>query len=498
MYRGGARRTARPWMACGTNGGLMESDTANLLVPETFWAEYRAAVTVERVPAKAAEWYLKRAKHFVWLRDLRALQGLVPDQVSGYFRRILSRSALEEWQVAQMVDAVRLLCDGLLHLPWCSNFPWDEWKQPHLRRPEMAADQAREAAASVPTGAVSATVFADAFDGQEAFGRFPQAFERLRGEIRTRHYSLRTEEAYAMWLARFVVFRRYASPESLGADDVRSYLEYLATVREISASTQNQALCALVFFYGQVLERPLGDIGDFARAKRPIRLPTVLSRDEVRRLLECLSGTYALVGGLLYGSGLRLMECVRLRVKDVDFDHRQILVRDGKGQKDRVTVLPDKHTETLKTHLARVRSLFEADLESGLPGVYLWPALSRKYPKASKDWVWQFVFPSASLSKDPRSGIVRRHHAHESGPQRAVKEAAAKAEIPKRVSPHTLRHCFATHLLEAGQDMRTVQELLGHSDVSTTMIYTHVMNRPGLAVRSPEDFASPLVGSRRG
>lgn len=457
-------------------------------LPDSFWAEYRAVVARERVSAKASEWYVKRARHFAWQRDLKGLRRVGAADVARYFERAFSRGNLEEWQIGQTVDAVRLLCGEALNLEWSAEFPWKEWKQAHLLHPAVAETQARNAASASPASASAGAPFADAGATREAFERFPGPFERLRTEIRTRHYSIRTEEAYTTWLARFLAFRRYRDPAALGGADVRAYLDYLATVREISASTQNQALCALVFFYGQVLGRPLGEFGDFARAKRPIRVPQVLSRDEVRRLEAHLSGTYALMAGLLYGAGLRLMECVRLRVKDVDFDRRQVLVRDGKGQKDRVTVLPDKHREPLRDHLARVQGLFEADVEAGLPGVYIWPALERKYPAAGKTWVWQWVFPSAGVSQDPSSGVVRRHHAHESGVQKAVKEAAAKAGIPKRVSPHTLRHSFATHLLETGSDIRTVQELLGHADVSTTMIYTHVLNRPGLAVRSPADL----------
>ena len=230
------------------------------------------------------------------------------------------------------------------------------------------------------------------------------------------------------------------------------------------------------------------ELGDFVRAKGPIRLPTVLSRQEIRRMEVHLTGTYALMAGLLYGSGLRLMECVRLRVKDLDFDHRQIVVREGKGQKDRITVMPERAREPLTVHLRKVKELFESDLAAGIAGVYVWPALERKYPSAPREWIWQYVFPSVALSKDPRSNAIRRHHAHETGLQQAVRAAAAKAGITKPVSPHTLRHSFATHLLEAGQDIRTLQELLGHSDVTTTQIYTHVLNRPGLAVRSPADF----------
>jgi integron integrase len=317
---------------------------------------------------------------------------------------------------------------------------------------------------------------------------YARHFERLRTELRTRHYSFRTEETYSAWLARFIAFRDGRDPESLDHADVNAYLEYLATVRGIAGSTQTQALCSLVFFFEKVLGRPRAEIGDYTRAKRPTVLPTVLSRDEVQRLQSHLHGTAALMAGLLYGSGLRVTECMKLRVKDVDFDHRQIVVRDGKGQTDRVTVLPERFRAALVEHLKRVKDLFESDLKAGVRGVWVWPALERKYPSAPREWVWQYVFPSSNLSKDPRSGAIRRHHAHEASLQRAVKLAATKAGLAKRVSPHTLRHSFATHLLEAGQDIRTLQELLGHADVSTTQIYTHVLNRPGLAVRSPADF----------
>jgi integron integrase len=263
--------------------------------------------------------------------------------------------------------------------------------------------------------------------------------------------------------------------------------EYLALERKVSASTQNQALNALMFLYEQVMGEPIGTLGDFTRAKRPKRLPVVLTRAEVHRGLDALTGTYRLMAGLLYGSGLRLMECMRLRVKDVDFAHNQIMVRDGKGQKDRVTILPQRFQPALRKHLACVKEQRETDLTQGCGAVYLWPALGCKYPSAVRDWIWQYVFPSGRLSVDHRSGKVRRHHLHENALQRAVKQAAVKVGLTKQMSFHVLRHSFATHLLEGGYDIRTVQELLGHADVSTTMMYTHVLNTPGLAVKSPVD-----------
>jgi integron integrase len=271
------------------------------------------------------------------------------------------------------------------------------------------------------------------------------------------------------------------------ADSVRGFLERLVTVEQMSASTQGQALNALVFYFKHVVCTPFGDLGEFQRSKRPRKLPVVLSREAVRRLLDAVEAPYRLPAALLYGGGLRLMEGLRLRVKDIDLDRRQISVRDGKGQKDRVTVLPDRWRERLAAHLADVRALHARDLEHGYAGTTFWPALERKYPGAPREWAWQYIFPASRLYVEPTTGRTRRHHLHESALQRAIRYAARKADIAKPVGCHTLRHCFATHLLESGADIRTVQELLGHSNVSTTMLYTHVLNRPGLAVRSPED-----------
>jgi integron integrase len=311
--------------------------------------------------------------------------------------------------------------------------------------------------------------------------------ERLRSLIRCRHYSIRTEEAYLDWVRRFLGFHPGVPPDRLSEREISAFLTHLAVREKVSSSTQNQALNALVFFYRHVLDQPLDSPFRIVRAKRPVRLPTVLAREEVFALLSKLSGQYLLMAELLYGGGLRLMEVLRLRVKDVDFHLRQILVRDGKGAKDRITIFPDSLRAPLQSHLERVLRIHQSDLASGSGAVFLPYALERKYPSAARQWHWQYVFPSDRLSRDPRTGIVRRHHLDESALQKEVRRAARSAGISKPVGCHTLRHSFATHLLESGYDIRTVQELLGHSDVKTTMIYTHVLNRGGLGVKSPLD-----------
>ena len=310
--------------------------------------------------------------------------------------------------------------------------------------------------------------------------------DQVRDAIRLKHYSIRTEEAYLNWIKRYIFFHGVRHPAEMGAAEVEAFLTHLAVKENVAASTQNQALSALLFLYRQVLHQELGPL-DALRAKRPKRLPTVLTKEEALRLIGCLSGTHQLMAKLIYGSGIRLMECLRLRVNDLEFERRAIIVRDGKGAQDRVTVLPDSLIPLLQEHLQRVKALHEQDLAQDFGSVYLPDALARKYPNADREWGWKYVFPASSLSPDPRSGVVRRHHLHESSLQKAIKEAARLAGIVKPVGPHTLRHCFATHLLEAHYDIRTVQELLGHKDVKTTMIYTHVLQRGGLAVRSPLD-----------
>jgi integron integrase len=314
----------------------------------------------------------------------------------------------------------------------------------------------------------------------------PKLLQRLREALRAYHYSPRTEEAYVGWVRRYVRFHGLRHPGELGQEEIRRFLTALAVRGRLSASSQTQALSALVFLYREVLHFEPGDLGEPIRAKQPVRLPVVLTREEVRALLARLDGVPRVVCILLYGSGLRLLEALELRVKDVDFPTGEIRVRRAKGSKDRITVLPGALAGELQQHLERVRRLHQRDLEQGTGKAPLPYAYERKAPGAVKDWMWQFVFPAARRYLHP-SGDYRRHHAHESVIQRAVRSAAAGAEIPKRVTCHSLRHSFATHLLQDGYDIRTVQELLGHRDVATTMIYTHVLNRGGLGVRSPAD-----------
>jgi len=307
--------------------------------------------------------------------------------------------------------------------------------------------------------------------------------------MRLRHYSIRTEDAYVQWIRRFIRFSGGRHPREMGSEEIIAFLSNLAVERKVAAATQNQALNAITFLYRRVLDREVGDLGSMARAKKRRHLPVVLTRPEVIDLLSRLEGVSCLAVGLMYGAGLRLMETVRLRIKDLDLERGELVVRNGKGGRDRITVLPARLVSPLRDQLAKVRVLHQADLAEGFGSVFLPDALARKFRGADREWPWQYVFPAVARSRDPRSGALRRHHIGEGGVQRAVKRAVREAGLVKRASCHTLRHSFATHLLETGYDIRTVQQLLGHRNVATTMIYTHVLNRGGLAVKSPLDQA---------
>ncbi|HBA53355.1 MAG TPA: integron integrase [Syntrophorhabdus aromaticivorans] len=452
----------------------MDTDGSKLLsAGQRFWEAFRACLEENRVSPDRSAYYVGWVKDFVRFLPGKGLRDRSMEDIEGFLASMRKRRGISEWQVKQAERALTILYE--VFLPGYAP-----------RTEEMEENEREQATKNVPS---RKGVLRDQSVPGEVERQYAALLDTLRTEIRARHYSIRTETAYVDWVRRFVAFHCYADPTGLDATaTVKEYLDFLAVEREVAASTQNQALNALVFFYTHALRKPFGEMETFVRAKRPRRLPEVMTRDEVQALFGQMEGVMVLMAGLMYGGGLRLMECVRLRVMDIDFARCRIMVRDGKGQKDRVTMLSERFAGPLRDHLARVKVVYEEDRGKGVPGVYMWPAMARKYPRAASEWKWQYVFPAKSLSVDPRSGLVRRHHINESLVQKAVKEAAARAGLTRRISCHTLRHSFATHLLEARYDIRTVQELLGHADVSTTMIYTHVLNRPGLSVISPADF----------
>jgi integron integrase len=438
-----------------------------------FWDSYRQAAIASGVPAKNAEWYLKWAEKFAVATKGKPIRERSVADIRKFLFELSIQRSIHSWQVHQAEEALVFLYEGFLKLDLGLNtvrplVPWPGISNPSLKAPQQFKDRA-----------LSKT---------EEKARYGELYSRFRSAMRVRHYSIRTERAYAQWIGRLLSFYKDKPAESIDTDDIQSYLNYLAEERKVAASTQNQALNAIVFFFKEVLKRDPGDFSDFVRAKQPLHVPEVLTRSEVERLLDAMSGVNQLMAGLLYGAGLRLMECIRLRVKDIDFDAGRLTIRDGKGRKDRITMLPERFQHLLKQQLEQAQDLYESDLKKNVAGAYVWPGLNRKYPNAAKEWIWQYVFSSSRLSVDPRSHTTRRHHVHASSLQKAVKNAAARAGLSKRVTCHTLRHSFATHLLENGCDIRTVQELMGHSNVATTMIYTHVLNRPGLSVKSPADY----------
>ena len=452
-----------------------------------FWSLYGEALSKQGVKDSLQRWYVLHVEQYINAANGKKLALHGPEDVRAFLDERGRNVRVKDWQLAQSAHAMQILFCDLLGACWCNEVNWQHWREGGRELPmdhptvardyELVQQESALGPMDVPGQAVSG--------GRDVH---PEVINRVVVAIRSRHYSIRTEQAYLGWIRRFLGFSGGRSPLEMGGAEVRRFLEDLVVRRKVSASTQNQALNALVFLYDKVLEQPIGELGSFARSKRPRRLPVVLSRAEVNRLLDGLAAVQQLMAGLLYGSGLRLMECVRLRVQDVDFDYGQLAIRNAKGGKDRLVPLPQRFVEPLRSHLDGVKQLHGEDLAVGLGEVYLPDALARKYPRAAGEWGWQYVFPSSRVSVDPRSGKRRRHHIHENGLQKAVKKACAVVGINKKTSCHSLRHSFATHLLEAGYDIRTVQELLGHADVSTTMIYTHVLNTPGLAVRSPADF----------
>jgi len=449
-----------------------------------FWENYLAVLGKRGVKETVARWYVRRAEEFIRAAKGKKLQDHSAADINRYLEDQGRKDRINDWQFLQIVDAVQILLQTAKAA--CeSEVNWEYWRNSAQGLAESHPTVAAESGI-LPTGRPLGQ--APLLDAVRK--RHGAVLDALVIAIRQRKYSIRTEQAYLGWVCRFLAGIGDRESAAVGEPEIADFLQNLAVRGQVAASTQHQALNALVFFYKQALKREVGQLGDFVRAKRPQRMPVVLSRAEVGRLIRSLakiSGLHQLMASLLYGTGMRLMEGVRLRVRDIDFDLGQIMIRGGKGQKDRVVPLPQSLRDLLTAHLLEVRRLHQADLAQGLGEVALPDALDRKYPNAGREWGWQYVFPSGRLSQDPRSGETKRHHLHENGLQKNIKKAAQAAGIAKRVNCHALRHSFATHLLESGYDIRTVQELLGHSDVSTTMIYTHVLNRGGRGVVSPLD-----------
>jgi len=423
-----------------------------------FWLKYENCLIKNRIKSHYIRWYVNWCEQFVKFIGELPLSACQPQHVSAFLDNLQNNSRIKDWQRSQARTALWHLFHDHLKI---------DWADPH----GTALSPARTTTS--PPTALSK-------DHQKTL-------DQMRSTLVGRQYAKRTITAYLDWADRFLNHFPHRKITDLDAISVKFFLTHLVEKCNVAVNTQKQALNALVFLFQESEGRKLEDFSDFARAKKPVKVPVVLSRNEVTTLLEHIEPPVQLIGHLLYGAGLRLMEAIRLRIKDIDFANNQILVRDGKGRKDRVALLPDLCRTPLHERVKHARDVHADDLNRGYGDVWLPVALRKKYPGAGRDWRWQYVFPASRVSVDPESGVVRRHHYDESTVQSSVKKAAQKIGLSKTVSPHTLRHSFATHLLESGYDIRTVQELLGHSDVSTTMIYTHVLNKPGLAVKSPVD-----------
>jgi integron integrase len=460
-----------------------------------FWDKYIAISKLYKVRDAALRWYVRHAENYIAAHEGLALEEHEATQIEKYLRDKGRNPDLAAWQFKQLVQAIEILFVEIVGAPWAKTYSWQDWMATAETLPVDHATLDRAYRSQEPLSDGSDSTGTDDDDNslsRQVYRRFPQHVDAMITQIRVRQYSIRTEQTYLGWLYRYIGFHHMEDPAQLNESHIAGFIEYLVTRRNVAASTQSQALNALIFFYRQVLQREISDRIEFTRSKKQRRLPVVLTQPEVSKLFYHIqSPIYRLMANMLYGCGLRLMECVRLRILDIDFGYGQILVRNTKGKKDRVVPIPDITRDQLKQQVEKSQSLHVEDLANGYGQVFLPDGLARKYPKAETEFRWQFLFPAARVSTDPRSGIVRRHHLHENSLQKHIKKAAENAGINKRVNCHALRHSFATHLLENGYDIRTVQELLGHADVSTTMIYTHVLNKPGVLVRSPLDQLTP-------
>jgi len=467
-----------------TNNSSLDVADENI---RRFWDNYLILLRKREVKTSCERWYVYQSEQYInAYPDLR-LTLHSPENITCYLKQLGQNPSIADWQFRQAVHAIQILF-SLIDVPWMHEVDWSFWLESSISLNADHPTLAREVTETSTTLATATHTISQKLNNHK---QTKQKHEALLidfvTEVRRRAYSIRTEQAYLDWIVRFLTYFDNETLDTLDDKHITLYLEHLAIHRNVAASTQNQALNALVFLFREVIKKPLRELDGFVRAKRPKQLPVVLTRSEVDKLLNQLSGLQWIMASLLYGTGMRLMECIRLRVMNIDFDYQQITIRDGKGQKDRVVPLPQKVISLLLAHIEERKQQYNEDLENNNAEVYLPHALDRKYPNAATEWKWQYVFASGRLSVDPRSHKIRRHHLHENTLQKAVKVASDSAEITKKVNCRSLRHSFATHLLETGYDIRTVQELLGHSDVSTTMIYTHVLNRGGKGVVSPLD-----------
>ncbi len=448
---------------------------------DRFWDNYLFILKNNAIPKNSIPYYRKHTEAYIKANLNTPLSSQTSQDVDRYLNAKGRLAELKEWQFRQIADAIRLLFTELVRPQWSESYDWFQWRA--FAR-ELEPDHPSLMRDADPGSLVAPSSNQHILRFRTNFSETHLAFVKT---IRVRQMAVKTEKTYEQWIARFLRNCQWQEIDKLGPEDVKRFLEHLAVSRKVSASTQKVALNALIFLFREVLGRDIQNVLSFTRASSKQRIPTVLSVDEIRRLLEEMSGRSQLMASLMYGTGMRVMECTRLRVQDIDFDYQQITVREAKGNKQRVVPLPEKLMPLIRTHLAQVKAMHDEDLSAGFGEVLLPVALARKMGAAAKSFSWQYVFPATRIAFDHRTGKTRRHHIHETSLQKAIKNAARKANLTKRVTSHTLRHSFATHLLESGKDIRLIQELLGHADIKTTMIYTHVINKGGLGVESPFD-----------
>jgi integron integrase len=454
---------------------------AHQISVDRFWDNYLIILKKNAIPKNSIPWYRKHAEAYIKVNKSTPLSNQTGQDIDCYLNAKGRLPELKEWQFRQIADAIRLLFTELIQPQWSESYDWFQWRA--FAR-ELEPDHPTLMRDADPDSLVAPSSNQHILRFRTKYAETHLAFVKT---IRVRQMAVKTEKTYEQWIARFLRYCNWQEIDRLGLDNIKSFLEHLAVSRKVSASTQKVALNALIFLFREVLGRDVENILSFTRASSKQRIPTVLSVDEIKCLLGEMNGRSRLMASLMYGTGMRVMECTRLRVQDIDFDYQQITVRESKGNKQRVVPLPEKLVPLIRTHLTQVKAIHDDDLTAGFGEVLLPVALARKMGAAAKSFSWQYVFPATRLAFDYRTAKTRRHHIHETSLQKAIRNAAKKANFTKRVTSHTLRHSFATHLLESGKDIRLIQELLGHADIKTTMIYTHVIKKGGLAVKSPFD-----------